>query len=587
MEREFQDKSSNAVDEEKWVYDSSLDYKGRVPLRASTGVWKASLFIIALELSERLSFFAINMNLVTYFTNILHQDVKTAAKNVNYWLGVTTMMPLMGGLIADAYLGRFLTVVVSSIFYLMALILLIMSQFVQSLKPYHTELHKAIFFTAIYMISIATGGHKPSLESFGADQFHDDHPEERKQKMSYFNLWSFSLCGGLLLGVTVVVYVQDNVSWGIAVVILTSAMAITTLVFLMGRPFYRYRAPEGSPFIPMLQVLVAALAKRNLPYPSDSSQLYEVPKSQKGNKRLLQHTRKLRFLDKAAIIETYEENNIPSTEKPINPWRLTTVTEVESMKLLINMVPIWLSSLMFGVCMAQTSTFFIKQGSVMNRKLAHNFKIPPASMSALNATAALITILIYDRILVPLLRRVTRNERGISILQRVGFGMVLSMLAMGTAAIVERKRLGTVEKEAVDATPMSVFWLAPQHMIFGVADAFTLVGLQEYFYDQVPDAMRSLGIAFYLSVLGASNFLSSLLIYAVDHVTQKGGRSGWFAKDLNKSRLDCFYWLLTVLSGINFSVYVLLATRYSYKKFEKRMGATADSCEGDDLELKI
>lgn len=33
-------------DDEKWVYDSSVDHKGRLPLRASTGSWKASLFII-------------------------------------------------------------------------------------------------------------------------------------------------------------------------------------------------------------------------------------------------------------------------------------------------------------------------------------------------------------------------------------------------------------------------------------------------------------------------------------------------------------------------------------------------------------
>lgn len=34
-------------EEENLVHDSSIDYKGRVPLRASTGVWKASLFIIS------------------------------------------------------------------------------------------------------------------------------------------------------------------------------------------------------------------------------------------------------------------------------------------------------------------------------------------------------------------------------------------------------------------------------------------------------------------------------------------------------------------------------------------------------------
>lgn len=32
--------------EEKWVHDSSVDHKGRAPLRASTGSWTAALFII-------------------------------------------------------------------------------------------------------------------------------------------------------------------------------------------------------------------------------------------------------------------------------------------------------------------------------------------------------------------------------------------------------------------------------------------------------------------------------------------------------------------------------------------------------------
>ncbi|KAF5750900.1 protein NRT1/ PTR FAMILY 5.6-like [Tripterygium wilfordii] len=569
-------------DEEKWVCDSSLDHKGRVPLRASTGVWKSSLFIIAIEFSERLSYFGIATSLIIYLTKVMHEDLKSAAKHVNYWAGVTTLIPLIGGFVADAYLGRFSTVLFSSIVYLMGLILLTMSRFVPSLKPCDgggvchepRKVHEIVFFLAIYLISVGTGGHKPSLESFGADQFDESHPEERKKKMSFFNWWNIGLCAGLLLGVTVIVYVQDHASWGVADMILTTVMAISLIIFVVGRPIYRYRKPTGSPLTPLLQVLVAAVAKRKLPYPSSPDELHEVHKSHKTQGRLLCHTDNLKFLDKAAVIE--EKGS--SIEKQ-SPWRLSTVTRVEEMKLILNMIPIWLGTLPFGICVAQGSTFFIKQGTTLNRKIGNDFLLPPASIFALAAIAMITSVTIYEKLLVPFLRKLTGNERGIKILQRIGIGMLFSITAMIVAALVEKKRLNVVSKNPkTGSSSMSVFWLAPQFIIIGVADGFTLIGLQEYFYDQVPDSMRSLGIAFYLSVIGAGNFLSSLLITVVDRITEKSGQS-WFGKDLNTSRLDNFYWLLAGIAAVNLCVYVPIARRYSYKNVQSV--AVADCYEGD------
>ncbi|OMO97316.1 Proton-dependent oligopeptide transporter family [Corchorus olitorius] len=570
-------------DEEKWVNDSSYDHQGRVPLRDSTGVWKASLFIIAIEFSERLSYFGIATSLIIYLTKVIHQDLKTAARSVNYWAGVTTLMPLFGGFIADAYLGRFTTVLVSSIIYLLGLILLTLSWFVPSLRACNTEVcaeprkvHEIVFFLAIYLISIGTGGHKPSLESFGADQFDDDHSEERKKKMSFFNWWNLSLCCGLLLGVTVIVYVQDHVNWGSADIILTIVMAFSLLIFLVGRPYYRYRAPSGSPLTPMLQVLVAAISKRKLPYPTNPAELYEVHKSQKQTQgRLLCHTKKLKFLDRAAIVD----NNGDSLIENRSPWKLATVTKVEEMKLVLNMIPIWLATLPFGICVAQGSTFFIKQAATMNRNVG-NFPVPPATIFALSAIGMIVSVILYEKVIVPALRKATGNERGLKILQRIGIGMVFSITTMVVAALVERKRLAAVKKDPIHGSlSMSVFWLAPQFVIIGAGDGFALVGLQEYFYDQVPDSMRSLGIAFYLSVIGAANFVSSLLITLVDHITEKGGKS-WFGKDLNSSRLDNFYWLLAIITMANLCVYVFLARRYSYKNVQSL--AVANCNEEDD-----
>lgn len=75
----------------------------------------------AIEFSERLSYFGIATSLILYLGKVLHQDLQTAVKSVNYWSGVTTLMPLLGGFIADAYLGRFSTVLVSTIIYLLVI----------------------------------------------------------------------------------------------------------------------------------------------------------------------------------------------------------------------------------------------------------------------------------------------------------------------------------------------------------------------------------------------------------------------------------------------------------------------------------
>lgn len=61
------------------------------------------------EVSERVAFYAISSNLVIYLTTVLHEDISVSARNVNNWCGTTFMTPLIGAFIADAYLGRYLT----------------------------------------------------------------------------------------------------------------------------------------------------------------------------------------------------------------------------------------------------------------------------------------------------------------------------------------------------------------------------------------------------------------------------------------------------------------------------------------------
>jgi peptide/histidine transporter 3/4 len=77
-------------------------------------------------------------------------------------------------------------------------------------------------------------GHKPCLEAFGADQFEEDDPVEKKHKSSFFNYWYCGICCGTLLGVIVLLYIQDNVGWGMGFGIVFMTMAIQLFIFLCG-----------------------------------------------------------------------------------------------------------------------------------------------------------------------------------------------------------------------------------------------------------------------------------------------------------------------------------------------------------------
>ncbi|KAK8473779.1 hypothetical protein PHAVU_001G237400 [Phaseolus vulgaris] len=279
----------------------------------------------------------------------MHEDFETATKNVKYWSGTTILMPLVGVFITDTILLLFS---LSSPQNLFSVLIQRSNLDFCIIKPCDTgicqqprKVHEAFFFFPLYCISLGTGGCKLCLESFGADQFDDGHLEERKKKMSFFNWWNFELCFALVLSATMIVYFQDFVSCGVAFLIITFLMALTIIAFCVGRPFYRYRRTGRNPLTQILQVLIAA--------------------SERSKESLLRLTNKLNFLDKAAIID--EEH----VEEKNNPWRLATVTRVEETKLIINLVPIWLTSLTVGV-------------SAMNLKISDNFKIPAASMSSLS-----------------------------------------------------------------------------------------------------------------------------------------------------------------------------------------------------------
>lgn len=161
-----------------------------------------------------------------------------------------------------------------------------------------SALQEGIFYCALYIIAVGTGGTKPNISTMGADQFDDFEPKERVQKLSFFNWWMFSIFFGTLFSNTFLIYIQDNVGWSVGYGLPTLGLLISILVFLIGTPFYRHKLPLGSPFTTIFQVLVAAVRKRNVPVPTDPKELHELSLEEysKSRKFRIDYTPSLRLI---------------------------------------------------------------------------------------------------------------------------------------------------------------------------------------------------------------------------------------------------------------------------------------------------
>src|SRR5690606_39659169 len=122
----------------------------------------------------------------------------------------------------------------------------------------------------------------------------------------------------------------------------------------------------------------------------------------------------------------------------VNPWRLCPVTQVEEVKCILRLMPIWLCTIIYSVVFTQMASLFVEQGAAMKTTVS-DFKIPPASMSSFDILSVALFIFIYRSVLEPLANRFKKKDgtKGITELHRMGIGLVIAILAMVAAGVVE------------------------------------------------------------------------------------------------------------------------------------------------------
>lgn len=276
-----------------------------------------------------------------------------------------------------------------------------------------------------------------------------------------------------------------------------------------------------------------------------------------------------RFLDRAAV-------KTPSDDVDGNysPWHLCTVTQVEEVKCILRLLPIWLCTILYSVVFTQMASLFVEQGDAMKTNISR-FHIPAASMSSFDILSVAAFIFIYRRVLDPLVARLKKSTRskGLTELQRMGVGLVIAIMAMVAAGLVEVYRLKYADKDCPscqNSSTLSIFWQIPQYMLIGASEVFMYVGQLEFFNGQAPDGLKSFGSALCMTSISLGNYVSSLIVTIVMKISTTDDMPGWIPGNLNKGHLDRFYFLLAALTTADLLVYILCARWYKYIKFGER-----------------
>ncbi|KAE8719431.1 Protein NRT1/ PTR FAMILY 2.8 [Hibiscus syriacus] len=531
------------------------------PSKKPRGGWRAVKYILANETFEKLASMSLVANMTVYLKTKYNMDGLLLVNVVSIWSGSSSFTSIGGAIISDTWLGRYLMLLFASFSSLMGMAIFTLTAAVPKLRPptcidqincVDPKLWQlSIIYAGLAFMAIGAGGIRPCNIAFGADQFDTTTKKGRAQLESFFNLWYFSFTFSLVIALTGVVYVQTNISWLIGLAIPTACLSVSIVIFMIGHHAYIITKPQGCIFVDMMKVISAATRKHNL----------NVSKHSLYNPEADFRTKRFRCLEKAAIISDPSELDERGTPKC--SWRLCSVQQVEKLKMLLAMIPVWITGIGCFMTMDQQGSIGILQAIQTNNTIGSSFKVPPGWLGLSSMITLAVWIFIYEMLWVFQTKRITGKAKRLSMAQRINIGLVFAMACSIVAALIEKQRRKAALQRGSFESPMSIIMMLPQFALSGLVEAFVAVAVMEYLTTQLPESMRTVAGAIFFISLSVASFLNSILVNIVHRVTKSGGKTPWIGgHDLNQDKLENFYYLVAAIEALNFIYFNLFARRF-------------------------
>ncbi|XVF04994.1 hypothetical protein REPUB_Repub05bG0131600 [Reevesia pubescens] len=516
-------------------------------------------------------------NLIVYMIEKFHVRSIDATQTFNIAAASTSLLPVIAAILADSLLGCFSVIWMSSVVSILGIILIALTAILDPLRPQPcqngssmcptpSKVQFSVLYSGIALASVGVAGTRFTIAAMGANQF-----DNSKDQRIFFNWFAVTLYTSMVLGATVNVYIEENVSWGLGYCLCVGVNIIGLGILLLGRRYYRLVKPQGSPFTSLAHVVVATILKRKVPLSSRAEDYYHQ-KDGTMEKGASMPTKSLGFLNHAALETEGETKADGSIAKS---WRLCSVQQVEDLKNLLRIFPLLSSSILLCTTLPVVSTLTILQALTVDRHLGPNLKVPAGSMIVFVLISTAINLTVIDRFLFPLWQKITC--RSPMPLQRIGVGHLFNMTGMAVASLVESKRLKLAQTHHISdqpgsAVPMFVLWLVPQLLLVGLGEAFHYPGQVTLYYQEFPKPLRSTATAMISVVVGIAYYLSTAVIDLVRRVTT------WLPDNINKGRLGNVYLMFAMMQMFNVLYFLFCAKCYKYQSVEEGTKSDNERC---------
>ncbi|KAG2379295.1 hypothetical protein C9374_007434 [Naegleria lovaniensis] len=492
-------------------------------------------FIMIQELCERFAFYGFKTILSLYLLNFMGYSEDVSTTIIHTFIFFAYFTPLLGGFVADALIGKYWTILIFSLIYCAGQIIVCVTAIegVTGIPPQGWGIGLGLF-----LVGLGTGAIKSNVSTFGGDQFREDQEELIS---SFFAIFYFSINLGSTVSSFVTPIIRTEFNYAVAFGVPAVLLIIATIVFSIGKCWYRTTKPTGlvkNPILKFLHVLFVALFRRgggndeSSPIRRDESVASSLGSSPSNNQ--------LEFTSENATTSTTTQQEDEDERHWIDRARSRfSHKEVYDAKCVWRVCITLLPITVFWSLFDQHSSRFVYQAEMMNRKIG-SFELGSDQITTLNPILVIGLVIVFDRFV----------YKGINFfytltpLRKIGLGMIIASFSFICAGILE---------VFVQMYPhkVHVAWQIPQYVFLSIGEIFVSVTGLAFAYQESPKEMKSLMQAYYLLTVSVGN----VIVVIVASIP--------IEKTPMKQVYEFLFFALLMLGGLVF--HLVMANMYKYR----------------------